>query len=322
MILLTGGAGFIGSYIHAELAKRGDKSTIVDWLGSSGKWQNLRSHAPAAIIRPESLSERDLRGIRAVIHLGAVSETTATDGDLTWETNVALPQRLWTWCTVVGIPFLYASSAATYGDGSSGFSDAHHELPNLRPLNLYGWTKHSFDEWALAQAALGNSPPQWAGLKFFNVYGPNEYHKGNMISVVKAKHDQVAAGKPPTLFRSCEPDVEDGMQKRDFVWVGDVASVVMWLLDNPIVSGIYNVGTGRARSYLDLAHAVCVSSGSESLGVEFIDTPAHLVGKYQSFTEADMARLIGAGYGKAFKSLEEGIDIYVREYLRNGPYYH
>ncbi len=313
MILVTGGAGFIGSNLHAALARRGAEAVVVDRLGGDGKWRNLASHPPMQIIRPDALDAflATRPPVEMVFHLGAISETTATDGDLAWETNVALSWRLWQWCAANSARFVYASSASTYGDGSAGFDDDPALLRSLRPLNLYGWTKHAFDLRVLAAEA---APPQWAGLKFFNVYGPNEYHKGKMISVVKNKHDEVAAGQPARLFRSDQAGLADGAQRRDFIWGGDVVDVMLWLLDRPAVSGLFNLGTGTARSYLDLAHAVCDAAGRPR-SVAFIDMPPALHGQYQSFTEARMDRLRAAGYAGQFTPLEEGVRRYVQEYL-------
>ena len=256
-----------------------------------------------------------------VFHLGAVSATTASDADLVWETNVALSRRLWDWCSAQGVRFVYASSAATYGDGAAGFSDAPESLGRLRPNSLYGWSKHVFDcQLAAILAAGGVPPPQWAGLKFFNVYGPNEYHKGSMISVVKVQHDEVAAGQSPRLFRSNSPGVADGEQRRDFIWVGDVVDVMLWLLDRPEISGLFNLGSGRARTYRDLADAVCLANGAAP-SVTFVDMPEPLQAQYQSFTEADMRRLRQAGYAGQFVSLEDGVGRYVRNYLSGSEMY-
>jgi ADP-L-glycero-D-manno-heptose 6-epimerase len=324
MILVTGGAGFIGSILSARLAASGYDVVIVDWLGSETKWRNIASHPPSMVIRPEAL-EAFLAGdppVEMVFHLGAISETTARDGDLVWETNVALSTRLWAWCAAHAVRLVYASSAATYGDGAAGFDDDPAGLSKLKPLNLYGWSKHVFDQHVLSWLAQGKPrPPQWAGLKFFNVYGPNEYHKGKMISVVKVKYDEVAAGHPARLFKSVSPDLSDGEQKRDFIWVGDVVDVMMWLFATPSVSGLFNLGTGQARTYLDLAHAVCDAAGVERR-VEFIDMPQALRGQYQSYTQASLTRLRAAGYAQEFTSLENGVATYVREYLmRESPYY-
>ncbi len=319
MILITGGAGFIGSNLHAVLTRRGHETVIVDTLGSEGKWRNLAKHPPARIIHPRDLEEFLFihPPLEMVFHLGAISDTTATDGDHTWATNVELSRRLWEWCADRGVRFVYASSAATYGNGAQGFDDdfAVPALEALRPLNLYGWTKHAFDL-LVARFLLTRreQPPQWAGLKFFNVYGPNEYHKGNMISVVKVKYDEVAAGGPAQLFRSQQPGLPDGAQSRDFIWVGDVVDVMLWLMDTPSVSGLFNLGTGQARTYLDLAHAVMDAAGKPR-AVEFIDMPTSLQGQYQSFTQAPMDRLRSAGYAGQFTRLEEGVRRYVQDYL-------
>jgi ADP-L-glycero-D-manno-heptose 6-epimerase len=323
MILLTGGAGFIGSNLHAALVARGLETVICDRLGQDGKWRNLAKHPPAQIVPPEALDDflAAHPPIELVFHLGAISETTATDADLVWQTNVALSERLWHWCAARAVRLVYASSAATYGDGSAGFADDPAILPRLRPLNLYGWSKHAFDIRVQALLAAGGAqPPQWVGLKFFNVYGPNEYHKGRMISAVKVKHDEIIAGGPALLFRSDRPDVEDGAQARDFIWIDDVVEVMLWLLDNPGVNGLFNLGTGQARSYRDLAHSVCDAAGVPRR-VEFIDMPQVLRGSYQAFTQATMERLRAAGYGGRFTPLEEGIRRYVTQYLSAGDFY-
>jgi ADP-L-glycero-D-manno-heptose 6-epimerase len=319
MIMVTGGAGFIGSCLHAKLIARGCETIIVDCLGEQGKWRNLAKHPPARLIPPAELGAfLDTEPpLTTIFHLGAISETTATDGDLAWATNVELPLRLWRWCAHHQVRLIYASSAATYGDGSRGFDadgtlDA---LQGLRPLNLYGWTKHAFDlRVARLLATHESRPPQWAGLKFFNVYGPNEYHKGPMISVVKVKYDEIAAGGPARLFRSDREGLADGAQRRDFIWVGDVVDVMLWLLDTPGACGLFNVGTGRARTYVDLAHAVADAAGVLRR-IEFIDMPAKLRGQYQSFTEASTERLRQAGFAGQFTPLEEGIRRYVQDYL-------
>jgi ADP-L-glycero-D-manno-heptose 6-epimerase len=324
MILITGGAGFIGSFLQAELIASGYETAICDWLGSESKWRNIALHPPGELIEPPDLQAFLASGpkIEAIFHLGAISETTATDADLVWRTNVELSKRLWRWCAQTKIRLIYASSAATYGDGAQGFDDDPGKLDLLQPLNLYGWSKHVFDLWVRDALRRGEAPPpQWAGLKFFNVYGPNEYHKGKMISVVKVKHDEVLAGRKPTLFRSDQPALADGQQARDFIWAGDVVGVLIWLLENPSVNGLFNLGTGQARSYLDVAHAVC-DAAEVDRGVEFIDMPAALRGQYQSFTQANMQRLRQAGYVHPFTPLEAGIELYVRRYLRAKNPYH
>jgi ADP-L-glycero-D-manno-heptose 6-epimerase len=322
MILVTGGAGFIGSNLQAALVRRGLETVVVDRLRENGKWRNLAAHPPARVVPPEELEDflATYPPVEMVFHLGAISSTTAVDGDLVWAANVELPTRLWRWCATRGVRLVYASSAATYGDGSRGFEDGLESLDRLRPLNLYGFSKHAFDLQVARMLRTDRArPPQYAGLKFFNVYGPNEYHKGHMVSVVKVKHDEIRAGHAPRLFRSDRPEVADGAQKRDFIWVGDIVDVLLWLYDTPAANGLFNLGTGQARSYLDLAHAVCNAAGVPAQ-VEFIDMPAALRGQYQSFTEAPMDRLRAAGYAKPFTSLEEGIGTYVRQYLAGDPY--
>ncbi|MDA8052270.1 MAG: ADP-glyceromanno-heptose 6-epimerase [Rhodospirillales bacterium] len=325
MILLTGGAGCIGSNLHAALDLRGRETIIVDRLRSAGKWRNLRRHPPARIVPPELLTDflDEHPPIEIVCHLGAITDTTSRDGDLVWENNVTFSLRLWEWCTAHRVRFLYASSAATYGDGTAGFEDDPEPaaLARLEPLNLYGWSKHAFDLRVARLVAAGAArPPQWVGLKFFNVYGPNEYHKGRMVSVVKVKFDELMADGTMRLFRSGRPDIADGEQRRDFIWVGDVVETLLWLIDHPEVNGLFNLGTGRAATYLALAHAVAAASGRPA-HVSFIDMPADLASQYQYHTEAPMHRLRAAGLTRAFAPLAEGVGRYVQEFLlKDDPY--
>ena len=317
MIMVTGGAGFIGSNLNAALARAGHEVVIVDWLGQDGKWRNLAAHPPALVILPDALEAFLATGpaIDMVFHLGAISATTATDGDLAWMTNVELPTLLWRWCAEAQVRLVYASSAATYGDGSAGFDDDIGALRRLAPRNLYGWTKHCFDLRVARMLEAGaRRPPQWVGLKLFNVYGPNEGHKGAMISVVKVKYDDILAGHAPRLFRSTEPGIADGQQMRDFIWVGDVVDVMLWLWRSPGVSGLFNLGTGNARSYQHLAEAVCRAADVPERA-EYIDMPASLRPHYQSFTQAKMERLRAAGYTAPFTVLEEGVRLYVQDHL-------
>ena len=319
MILVTGGAGFIGSNLQAALVRRGHETVVVDRLRQGAKWRNLAKHPPSRIIPPADIDAflESHPPVEMVYHLGAISDTTASDGDAVWETNVELSRTVWHWCTNHSVRLVYASSAATYGDGTAGFDDDYTPaaLQRLRPLNLYGWTKHAFDlRVARVMAERRPHPPQWVGLKFFNVYGPNEYHKGRMISVIKVKHDEVAGGEPARLFRSTEAGLADGEQKRDFIWVGDVIDTLLWLMDTPGVNGLFNLGTGQARSYLDLAHAVCDAAGVPRT-IEFIDMPEALCGQYQSFTQAEMGSLRIAGYAGQFTPLEEGVRRYIQDYL-------
>ncbi len=325
MILLTGGAGCIGSNLHAVLAARGLEVVIVDRLRHGGKWRNLGSHPPAQILPPSDLADF-LDGhppIEVVFHLGAVTDTTSRDGDLVWQSNVALSLMLWEWCVLRGVRFIYASSAATYGNGAAGFEDDPDpvSLARLRPLNLYGWSKHAFDLQVARNCAGGAArPPQCVGLKFFNVYGPNEYHKGAMISVVKVKFDELMADGVMRLFRSGRPDISDGEQRRDFIWVGDVVDVLLWAMDRPEVNGLYNLGTGQSATYVSLAEAVAAAAGKPA-EIEFVDMPATLAGQYQYRTEAPMQRLRAAGYTQAFLPVAEGVRRYVHEFLRtDDPY--
>ena len=327
MILVTGGAGFLGSNLVAGLEARGARDIVVcDRLGHDEKWRNLAGRELADLIRPEELLsflERFERDVEAVFHLGAISATTESDVDLLVRENVRPTLDLWDWCARRGRRLVYASSAATYGDGRQGFDDdpAPEALARLAPLNPYAWSKHVADRRIARLVARGAPrPPQWAGLKFFNVYGPNEYHKGPMRSVVLQIFEQIAAGGPARLFRSHHPDVPDGGQLRDFVWVEDCVAVMLWLLDNPQVSGLFNVGTGRARSFADLARAVFAAL-DRLAEIAFVDMPAEIRDKYQYFTEARIDRLRAAGYSRPFTGLEDGVRCYVREFLAAGnPY--
>ncbi len=327
MIVVTGGAGFIGSNIVAALEERGEEPIVIcDRLRANDKWRNIAKRDLADIVHPEQLfdfltAHRD--NVRAIVHMGAISSTTETNADLIVANNFSLSLALWSWCTANEVGFIYASSAATYGDGSQGFDDAFSpaELAKLRPLNAYGWSKHLFDRRVARKVAQGQrTPPQWAGLKFFNVYGPNEYHKGGQQSVVSQVYDHAAQGTAFHLFRSHHPDYRDGEQLRDFIWVGDCVDVLMWLLDTPSVNGLFNLGTGKARTFYDLAASVYHALGQEP-HIKFRDTPPELRGKYQYFTEARMDRLRQAGYDKPFTALEHGVATYVRDYLAAADHY-
>ncbi|WP_169566625.1 ADP-glyceromanno-heptose 6-epimerase [Sneathiella limimaris] len=324
-ILVTGGAGFIGSNIVAALSDRGDEVIVCDWLETEDKWKNLAKHVVTDFVDPDDLEAwlKKSDKLDAVIHMGAISATTETDGDLILKRNFRPTRLLWDWCTAHKISFIYASSAATYGDGNCGFDDdqSSDALANLQPLNLYGYSKHAFDKFvAQVEAKSGPTPPQWAGLKFFNVYGPNEYHKGNMKSVIAQAYPKVAKGEPVTLFKSHHPDYEDGGQLRDFVYVKDCVKVILWLLETPSVSGLFNLGTGSARSFKDLALATYKAAGKDP-NIQYIDTPVSIRDKYQYFTEANMQKLRAAGYGGNFYSLEDGIADYVQSYLaKEDPY--
>jgi ADP-L-glycero-D-manno-heptose 6-epimerase len=322
MILVTGGAGFIGSNVVAALCERGVAVTVCDCLGSDDKWRNLAKAGFSELIEPEGL-DRWLSGrprLDGVVHLGAISSTTERDADLIFDVNVRLSTRLWDWCASHGTPFLYASSAATYGAGEHGFDDDQRldALAKLRPLNAYGWSKHFFDRRVLQAVASGaQAPPQWVGLKFFNVYGPNEYHKGSMQSVVPQKYVSLAAGQPVTLFKSHNPEYPDGGQMRDFVYVDDCVEVMLWLLSDARVSGLYNLGSGEARSFADVAAAMAAAAGVASR-IEYVPMPEAIRPNYQYFTRARMQKLRDAGYDRPFTSLEDGVRRYIERYLA-GP---
>src|SRR5213082_3850659 len=256
MLLVTGGAGFIGSNLVAGLNEAGRTDIVVnDSFGDAGKWRNLGKRQLADVVPPGELNGwLDNRKLEAVIHLGAISDTTATDADLVLATNFRLSLQLLDWCTAARTPFIYASSAATYGNGEGGFDDdwSAAALSRLKPMNLYGFSKHLFDRAVVDRCERRSElPPQWAGLKFFNVFGPNEYHKGEMMSLIAKRFDDAKAGKPIRLFKSHRDRIADGEQKRDFIYVDDAVAVVRWMLETPQVNGIFNVGTGKARSFKD-----------------------------------------------------------------------
>lgn len=327
MIVVTGGAGFIGSNIVAALESRaGGDLVVCDRLRSNDKWRNLSKHELSDIVVPEQLFDfldSNARSVEAIFHMGAVSSTTETNADHIIGNNFSLTLALWKWCAKHRVRFIYASSAATYGGGEQGFDDdcAVDALGKLRPLNPYGWSKHLFDRRVARKLATGApTPPQWAGLKFFNVYGPNEYHKAGQQSVVAQIFPHADTDNPAHLFRSHNPKYPDGGQLRDFVWVGDCVDVMMWLLDNPGVSGLFNIGTGKARSFHDLASAVYRALGKEPY-IKFVDTPLEIRDRYQYFTEAKMDRLRAAGYMKPFTTLEDGVTQYVQHYLATADRY-
>jgi ADP-L-glycero-D-manno-heptose 6-epimerase len=326
MIVITGGGGFIGSVLAAQLNAAGqDDLVIVDRFGSGEKWRNIAKRAFFEIVPIDGLFgwlDRFGDRVEAVFHLGANSSTTAVDADAMIAGNLNYSIRLWRWCAAAGKKLVYASTAATYGNGAHGFDDhgGISALEQLRPLNLYGWSKHAFDLWALRQAARGMAPPAWVGLKFFNVFGPNEYHKGEMMSLVAKNYRRILAGEPVRLFKSHRPDYADGAQCRDFVYVKDCAAVMAWLLRQEAPCGLYNIGTGRARSFRDLIAAVGAVCGVAPV-IDYVETPPAIRPNYQYFTEANISKLRAAGYGAAFTPLEAAVRDFVEGYLaQSDPY--
>lgn len=320
MYVVTGGAGFIGSNIAHALAARGDKVVVVDWLEIGDKWRNVASAPLYDIIAPSAFEgwlARHGDAVQAILHMGAISATTEQDGDRLVANNVRLTLDLWRWCADHQVPLIYASSAATYGDGAQGFDDDWTEaaLARLSPLNAYGWSKHMVDRRIARDVAEGApTPPKWAGLKFFNVFGPNEYHKGPMRSVVHQIYPKIMQGEPVRLFKSHRPDYPDGGQKRDFIYVKDCVKVILWMLDHPFPAGIYNLGVGEARTWLDLARAV-FSAANRQPAIEFVDTPLEIRDRYQYLTQASMQRLRAAGCAVNFQALEDAVADYVHSHL-------
>lgn len=321
MIVVTGAAGFIGSCMVKKLNEEGHTDiVVVDEFGHEEKNRNLEGK-----IYSEKVHRNDFPGwlwekyyfTDAIFHMGARTDTTEKDWDIFQELNLDYSKALWELCAQHNIPLIYASSAATYGLGEHGYNDRHDIVGQLHPLNPYGDSKNLFDQWALQQEAL---PPHWYGLKFFNVYGPNEYHKGRMASVIFHTVRQIKATGGMKLFRSHRPDFQDGQQSRDFVYIKDVVQVMFWLYQHRPANGLYNLGTGKARSFYDLAANTFRAMGLEP-NISFIDTPEDIRDTYQYFTEADMSKLRLAGYDKPFYTLEEGIEDYVGNYLGKERYY-
>jgi len=320
MIIVTGGAGFIGSNLVAGLEGRGYTDIVIcDRLGAGEKWRNLMKREVYEIVPPENLFrylDSHAREIEAIFHLASSEEGDANADHIT-RTNFTLALDLWSWCAFNDMRMIYASSATTYGDGVFGFEDddSVEALARLQPLSAYAWSKHQFDRRA-ARAAFrrGWGPRQWVGLKLFDVYGPNEYHKGEGASFFARQHEAALAGEGVRLFRSTCSDYMDGEQRRDFTWIGDCVDVMLWFLETPDVSGIFNVGTGRARSFRDAAHVLCHAAGVPEK-IDFIDMPKELRARYQHYTQADIRKLRKAGYAAPFTDLEAGVRKYVKDYL-------
>ena len=322
MIVVTGAAGFIGSCLVSRLNQAGmyREVIVVDDFYKDRKDANLKGKFIRDWIHRDIFLDwlqQIPKHIRAVIHLGARTDTTEKDKAIFDRLNLNYSKKLWELCSRHGIPLIYASSAATYGDGSLGYSDDHNLIPSLHPLNPYGDSKQDFDRWVLQQE---QTPPFWAGIKFFNVYGPNEYHKGRMASVVFHAFHKIRTSGSMQLFRSHRPDFKDGEQSRDFIYVKDVVDVLYHMMQTQPASGIYNLGTGSARSFLDLTRATFSAMGVEER-ISFIDTPEDIRETYQYYTQAEMGKLRTAGYDKPFTSLEDGIRDYVQNYLIPGRYF-
>ena len=322
MYILTGGAGFIGSSFLSALNAQGRSDVlVVDNLSSSEKWKNLQGkefldylHKSEFLRRVEA--NRLPEKITAIIHLGACSSTTETNAEYMMENNFRYTKTLAEWALAKNIRFIYASSAATYGDGELGFSDEDQKAQSLRALNVYGYSKHLFDLWALKTKAV----EKIVGIKFFNVYGPNEYHKGDMMSVICKAYQQISSVGKIKLFKSYRSDFKDGEQQRDFIYVKDCNDVISWFLDSPTVSGIFNLGTGKARSWNALAESVFTALGKKK-NIEYIEMNEELKSRYQYFTEARMEKLRAAGYTKPFTTLEAGVADYVKNYLNTKNQY-
>ena len=324
MILVTGGAGFIGSNVAASLEEAGADVAVNDWLESGDKWRNLAKRRLVDVVAPADLFRwLDGRKLDAIVHMGAISDTTATDGDAVMANNFRLSLKLLDWCTQTRTPFIYASSAATYGNGEQGFDDdwSLDELATLRPMNLYGWSKHLFDRALVARHFKGEAlPPCWIGLKFFNVYGPNEYHKGHMMSVLAKVFDRAKAGESVKLFKSHRDGIADGDQRRDFIYVDDTVHVIRWGLERAKVNGIFNVGTGKAESFRDMIGAMFTALGRPTK-IDYVDMPESIRGQYQYFTQANMENLRRAGYDGQFTPLATAVTRYVKNYLNAADRY-
>ncbi|MCB2220576.1 MAG: ADP-glyceromanno-heptose 6-epimerase [Bacteroidetes bacterium] len=321
MIVVTGAAGFIGSCLVNKLNNKGIKDIVVvdDFLNLQ-KNKNLEHKAFYEKIHRDLLFnwlEDNYRDVDFMLHIGARTDTAEFNTEIFDQLNLNYSKSVWNYCISYDIPLIYASSAATYGLGEHGYKDDLRLIKKLQPLNPYGESKNDFDKWVVENE---EKPKYWAGLKFFNVYGPNEYHKGRMASVVYHAYNQILETGRMQLFRSHHPEFEDGKQLRDFIYVKDVVDVIYHLMDKQPKSSIYNVGTGHARTFLDLVNATFRSLDKEPV-IEFIDTPEDIREKYQYFTEASMTKLLNAGYHRSFYELEEGIEEYIKEFLIPGRYF-
>jgi ADP-L-glycero-D-manno-heptose 6-epimerase len=326
MIILTGGAGMIGSMVawHLNNEMNFNDFVIVDDLVNEQQEYNFNKRDFVEYIKKDDLKKylSKKQNISAVIHMGAISATTESNFNRLLESNIRFSQQLWHWCAKNKVPFIYASSAATYGDGSFNYNDNESELDQLNPLNAYGYSKHFFDRWIQLELAKKQpAPPQWCGLKFFNVYGPNEYHKDRMASVVFHAFNQYKESKQIKLFKSEHPSYKDGMQVRDFIYVKDAVKVVIFFLNNSKFSGVYNVGTGNPETFKALAEAVLSNNTGNPDEIKYINMPNDLKGKYQYYTKARIDKIRSIGFGDNFKNLNEGVTDYLKNYLLTSDRY-
>jgi len=326
MIILTGGAGMIGSMVawHLNNEMNFNDFVIVDDLVNEQQEYNFNKRDFVEYIKKDDLKKylSKKQNISAVIHMGAISATTESNFNRLLESNIRFSQQLWHWCAKNKVPFIYASSAATYGDGSFNYNDNESELDQLNPLNAYGYSKHFFDRWIQLELAKKQpAPPQWCGLKFFNVYGPNEYHKDRMASVVFHAFNQHKESKQIKLFKSEHPSYKDGMQVRDFIYVKDAVKVVIFFLNNSKFSGVYNVGTGNPETFKALAEAVLSNNTGNPDEIKYINMPNDLKGKYQYYTKARIDKIRSIGFGDNFKNLNEGVTDYLKNYLLTSDRY-
>ena len=326
MIILTGGGGMIGSMIawHLNTQMNFDDFVIVDDLINEQQENNFNKRKFIEYIAKDDLKKylNDKKNVSAVIHMGAISATTESNFNRLLQSNIRFSQALWHWCAENKVPFIYASSAATYGNGSVGYGDNESELDKLSPLNAYGYSKHFFDRWVQLELSKNQpTPPQWCGLKFFNVYGPNEYHKGRMASVVFHAFNQFKETNQIKLFKSEHPSYADGMQVRDFIYVKDAVKIIIFFLNNNNFSGLYNAGTGNAETFKALAEAVLINTKGQPDDIKYIEMPNDLKGKYQYYTQATMNKINSIGFNDNFMNLKEGVTDYLENYLLTSDRY-
>ena len=326
MIILTGGGGMIGSMIawHLNIQMNFDDFVIVDDLINEQQENNFNKRKFIEYNAKDDLEKylSDKKNVSAVIHMGAISATTESNFNRLLQSNIRFSQALWHWCAENKVPFIYASSAATYGDGSVGYDDNESELDKLSPLNAYGYSKHFFDRWVQLELSKNQpTPPQWCGLKFFNVYGPNEYHKGRMASVVFHSFNQFKETNQIKLFKSEHPSYADGMQVRDFIYVKDAVKIIIFFLNNSNFSGLYNAGTGNAETFKALAEALLINTKGQPDDIKYIEMPNDLKGKYQYYTQATMNKINSIGFNDNFMNLKEGVTDYLESYLLTSDRY-